>query len=392
MYRLLTFGIFLMVGSLLIGGFHYYIWARLIRDTKLPRWLERILFSLLIVLGISMPFAMSLTRSLPRDSFQWLFLLLFGWMGMTLFLVGNLALSDVIRLVLRAAAKVSRSEQPTDPTKRLTMARVFASVVTLASMAMGVYGVKSARGKIPVKWITVPLKRLPAAMNGTVIVQITDVHIGPTLGHDFMAQIVHQINELKPDVVAITGDLVDGTTDELRKHVAPLAELVSKYGTYFVTGNHEYYSGVNAWLEELPKLKIRVLRNEHVSIGEDENSFDLAGVDDYSSHRYHADHGDDVQKAVDGRDTSRELVLLAHQPRTLKKAIAAGVGLQISGHTHGGQLYPWNFLIKLQQPVLAGLHLIKDTYIYVSRGTGYWGPPMRVGAPPEITRIELVRA
>ena len=229
-------------------------------------------------------------------------------------------------------------------------------------------------------------------MHGTSIVQISDVHIGPTLGKEFLATVVAQVNGLSPDIIAITGDLVDGSVAQLRDHVAPLAELRATYGVFFVTGNHEYYSGAQEWIEELARLGIRVLRNEHVAVGPEGHTIDLAGVDDWTSAGHEVGHGHDLPGALAGRDQSREVVLLAHQPRSATEAAAHGVGLQLSGHTHGGQIMPWNFLVRLQQPFVAGLYRLKDTWVYVSRGTGYWGPPMRVGSPPEITRIELQRA
>ena len=174
---------------------------------------------------------------------------------------------------------------------------------------------------------------------------------------------------------------------ELAEHVQPLARLVAKDGVFFVTGNHEYYSGADEWIAHLRGLGVRVLRNEHVSVGGD-GGFDIAGIDDASSHGN--GHGPDLRKALAGRDEARACVLLAHQPKGIELADALGVDLQLSGHTHGGQMIPWNFLVRLQQPFVAGLHKLVRAQIYVSRGTGYWGPPMRVGAPAEITQIELV--
>jgi hypothetical protein len=239
--------------------------------------------------------------------------------------------------------------------------------------------------------VRVAIDRLTKAKSGYRIVQISDVHVGPTIGRDFIEGIVARINALKPDLVAITGDLVDGSVHELAEHVAPLAKLQAKDGVFFVTGNHEYYSGAEAWIAHLGKLGVRVLRNEHVRIGGDEG-FDLAGIDDASAHGMVNGHGADLHKALAGRDASRACVLLAHQPRGIELADTLGVDLQLSGHTHGGQMIPWNFLVRLQQPFVAGLHKLARAQIYVSRGTGYWGPPMRVGAPSEITEIELVPA
>ena len=197
------------------------------------------------------------------------------------------------------------------------------------------------------------------------------------------------MNALEPDVIAITGDLVDGSVEELAEHAAPLAKLRAKHGVYFVTGNHEYYSGADEWIAHLRKLGMTVLRNERVRIGGEEG-FDLAGIDDHSSGGFGNGHGSDLRKALEGRDAARACVLLAHQPRGIELADELGVDLQLSGHTHGGQMFPWNLAVRLQQPFVAGLHKLARAQIYVSKGTGYWGPPMRVGAPAEITEIELV--
>jgi predicted MPP superfamily phosphohydrolase len=267
------------------------------------------------------------------------------------------------------------------------VSRFFAGAVALVGGGATLTALRSGLGPVRVVDVRVRLDRLPKQLHGTTIVQISDVHVGPTIGRAFVERIVQQVNALGPDLIAITGDLVDGSVTELADQVAPIAELRSRYGTFFVTGNHEFYSGRESWCRKLTSLGVRVLRNERVSIGERAASFDLAGVEDYNSVRFGIPS--DVGKAVEGRDPNRELVLLAHQPRTAFAADRHGVGLQLSGHTHGGQIWPWSYLVYLQQPVVAGLSRIGRTLVYVSRGTGYWGPPMRLHAPAEITRITL---
>lgn len=227
------------------------------------------------------------------------------------------------------------------------------------------------------------LPRLPRALQGFTIVQITDVHVGPTVGPEFVRDVVDRVNDLAADLVAITGDLVDGPVSIFARGVAPLARLRSRHGTFFVTGNHEYYAGVKDWLPVLRDQGLRVLRNERVEIHHAGGVLDLAGVDDH-------EHRPDLPRAVEGRDPARPLVLLAHQPRQVHVAKRHGVDLQLSGHTHGGQIWPWHEIVKLQQGgLLAGHYRIDDTQLYVSRGTGYWGPAVRVGAPAEISRIVL---
>jgi len=237
--------------------------------------------------------------------------------------------------------------------------------------------------------VEVELPRLPESLDGFTIVQLSDVHIGNTIRRPFVESMVERANALSPDVIAITGDLVDGKVKALRDDAAPLADLAAACGVYFVTGNHEYYSGADSWIGALRSLGVTVLRNERVEVGTGNASFDLAGVDDHSA-RFWRGHGADVASAVQGRDRDRELVLLAHQPRQVFTAAEHGVGLQLSGHTHGGQIWPWHWAVKVQQRgLLAGRYQIGGTQLYVSRGTGYWGPPLRLGAPAEITRVVL---
>jgi predicted MPP superfamily phosphohydrolase len=237
--------------------------------------------------------------------------------------------------------------------------------------------------------VEVPLAKLPAASDGTTIVQLSDLHVGAMIGRAFVEDVVRRTNALDPDLVAITGDLVDGSVPNLWDSLAPLAELRARHGVYFVTGNHEYFSGVDAWLTALPRLNIRVLDNERVAIGAGSGGFDLAGVHDYGARRMPEGPRSDMAKALAGRDPERACVLLAHQPKSVEEAASFGVGLQLSGHTHGGQIWPFSYFVRLAQPYLAGLHRHGDTQIYVNPGTGYWGPPMRLGTRAEITRIVL---
>jgi hypothetical protein len=329
-------------------------------------------------------------RALPSDALRPAYLLGFGWLGTSFLLVMMLLASELGKLGHWAVRRV-RGNGPLDPERRRTLARIIAGATMSTGVACTGYGVGSALGTIPIERVQVRLRRLSERMSGTQIVQLTDMHIGPTLRREWVQEVVAQVNGLEPDVIAITGDLVDGSVEQLRHHVAPLAELRAKHGVYFVTGNHEYYSGADAWIEELGRLGIRVLRNERVRIGEDEDGFDLAGVDDWSAAGHQNGHKHDIEGTMRGAEPSREVVLLAHQPRSIFEAAAHGVGLQLSGHTHGGQIYPWYHFVFLQQPFVSGLHDVDGTMLYVSRGTGFWGPPIRVGAPPEITLVELVR-
>ena len=251
----------------------------------------------------------------------------------------------------------------------------------------------NARRAARVRGVEVPVANLPAALQGFTIAQISDIHVGPTIKQPYVQAIVDAVNHLQADAVAVTGDLVDGRVQDLAPHIAPLAQLRSRHGTFFVTGNHEYYSGADEWVAELRRLGVQVLMNEHVVLRHGGASLVLAGVADTTAHHFNPQHRSDPQRAIDGAPTDAGVrVLLAHQPRSAQAAAQAGFDVQLSGHTHGGQYWPWNLFVRLQQPYTAGLHRLRQLWVYTSRGTGYWGPPLRFGAPSEITRLRFVTA
>lgn len=378
-------GIF-AIAPLLLGAGHYLVWAKLVRDTAVaPAWARASKLGIVALYGLLLAAFFSV-RLLPRSASAPLAWLGFTWLGVLFFLVVSLGVTSVLQLV---ALRSSRGEGPVDPERRQAFARIFGGIAAATGLGMAGAGVVSVISDVAVSRVRVVLDRFSKARSNYRIVQITDVHVGPTIGRAFVEKVVATINALEPDAVAITGDLVDGSVDDLREHVAPLANIRAKDGVFFVTGNHEYYSGADAWIAHLRELGIRVLRNERVRVG-GEHGIDIAGIDDVSSRGSVHGHGADIDTALAGRDPARPVVLLAHQPKAIERAAQLGVDLQLSGHTHGGQLFPWNFLVRLQQPFVAGLHALERAQIYVSRGTGYWGPPMRVGAPAEITEIEIV--
>jgi predicted MPP superfamily phosphohydrolase len=266
-----------------------------------------------------------------------------------------------------------------------------AIAVMVLTPAITIAGYLMARRTARVVKVDVPLRGLPPQLEGFTIAQITDIHVGPTIKRDYVEAIVERVNSLGADMVAITGDLVDGSVRELAHHTEPLTRLESRHGTYFVTGNHEYYSGAHAWIREIRRLGANVLVNEHVVIERGGATLAIAGVTDYSAHYFDPSHRSDPQAALAGAPHEAIKVLLAHQPRTAAAAVQAGVDLQLSGHTHGGQFWPWNLFVRLQQPFTSGLERLGRMWIYISNGTGYWGPPMRFGIPSEITQIRLVR-
>ena len=269
---------------------------------------------------------------------------------------------------------------------------VSAQAVPLLGGLSALLGFLNARRTAAVVRVDVPIPGLPPAWQGFTVAQISDVHVGPTIRQRYVRRIVDRVNTLQADVVAITGDLVDGRVNELAAQVAPLADLRSRHGTFFVTGNHEYYSGAPAWIDELRRLGLTVLLNEHVVIAASDagRPLVLAGVTDFSAGHFDPAHRSDPVRALAGAPPDAVRLLLAHQPRSAAAAADAGFDLQLSGHTHGGQFYPWNLFVRFQQPFTAGLHRWGTLWVYTSRGTGYWGPPNRFGSPSEITMVRLV--
>ncbi len=369
---------FVAVLTVITGAAHHGLHRRLVVAAALePLW-ERRLGWTLLVLAALVPLGLLLQR-VESPWLRPLFYASFGWIGLAWFLVLFTALGDLVGVLLWAQGAARGA--PLDEARRTTFRRGLSLVASGLAGAVVVRGTVEAFSLAVVR-VRVPIRGLPAELEGLRIVQITDVHVGPLLRRGFVEAVVAQVNALRPDLVAVTGDLVDGSVDALAEHVAPLARLASRHGTFFVTGNHEYYSGVEAWRAHLRSLGLRVLENERVRLP---GGLDLAGVEDY--------HGSwDLERALGGRERGVPCVLLAHQPKHAPLAARRGVDLVLSGHTHGGQFFPWSLVVWLQQGFVAGMYAVGQTALYVSRGTGFWGPPLRVKAPPEITEIVLTRA
>ncbi|TDT37616.1 hypothetical protein EV562_106397 [Streptomyces sp. BK208] len=269
------------------------------------------------------------------------------------------------------------------PSRRLFVSRVVAGAAAAAAVGTVGYGTYGVLSGPKVKRVTVPLAKLPRAAHGFRIAVVSDIHLGPVLGRGFAQKVVDTVNSTQPDLIAVVGDLVDGSVKDLGPAAAPLSRLQARHGAYFVTGNHEYFSGAEQWVAEVRRLGLLPLENARTELPH----FDLAGVNDVAGED--EGQGPDYAKALGDRDRSRACVLLAHQPVQIHDAVDHGVDLQLSGHTHGGQLWPGSLIAGAANPTLAGLERYGDTQLYVSRGAGAWGPPTRVGAPSDITVIEL---
>lgn len=411
--------IFLVVVVLVVGTGHYYLWRRLVRDTSTSRRVRRAglwVFALLLVLTIA---AFIGEDALPHEVATPLAWAGYLWLALMFYLLVMLAVLEipalVAKLLLRRADRRAASlvtvatsdrtdtdgtDTPTATTtagesaaapggtyqsRRLFLGRAVALTAGVAAVGIVGSGVSTALGLPQVKRIQIPLAKLPRRADGLRIALASDIHLGPLNGAARTRRIVELINGLDADLVAIVGDLVDGSVEELGAAAAPLADLRSRHGTFFVTGNHEYFSGYEPWIDEVTRLGMRVLRNERVALPE---GIDLAGVNDVAGGSY--GDGPDFDAALGGRDPDKAVVLLSHQPVQAHDAARHGVDLQLSGHTHGGQMVPFNLIVRASgQPIVSGLGEVDGMPVYVTNGAGFWGPPVRVGAPPDVTLVEL---
>jgi len=376
---------------------HGYLWWRLVRTTTRPGVARRRLTLLAVVLTLLPTLAVTLRGSLPLGLYTPLAWAGFVWMGLAFYLFLALLVTEPVRLAarLRRPVPIAAAGGPVPAAddglpRRVFLARTLAAGAGAVAVGTAGTGIVLANSAPVVRRVPVRIPRLDPALAGLRIVTFSDAHLSATYGGRRFERVVDLVNAQRPDVVAIVGDLVDGDVAELREDVASLADLVSEQGVYFVTGNHEYFTDTTGWLRYLPTLGVRVLRNERVELRRGAAAIDLAGVDDRTASASGLPgHGADLDAALDGRDDARPVVLMAHQPVQVAQARAAGVDLQLSGHTHGGQLWPFDYAVLLDQPVVEGWSMQGDTQLYVTAGAGYWGPPMRIGARPEVTVLEL---
>ncbi len=365
----------LLVMSSLIVGLHYYLGLRLIRDAALTEPFATAAWATLWVSFASIFGGFIGGRLLGRRLAKVLQWVGFVWMGAFGLLFVLTAVSDL-------GFVVASRFTPVDPAWSVLRAEAVFAVVVPALL----WGFFVSR-RPETKRVTVDVPGLHPVLDGFRIAQISDVHIGETLGRDFAQLVTDQVNALDADLVAVTGDLIDGSVPRLRDDVAPLGGLRGKHGVFYVTGNHEYYHGGSAWQAEGRRLGWTVLHNEHRLIAD--GKLVIGGVTDLEGARFSEAHAPDVALAFAQAPADVTRVLLAHQPRFARHAKDARVSLMLSGHTHGGQIFPFMFFVKLQQPVIGGFEVLHGVPTYTSNGTGYWGPPFRIGPRGEVTEITL---
>jgi uncharacterized protein len=394
---------FLIAFTIVGAGYGYAGW-RLLSPAHLPspwNWISWSLLTVLVLLPVA-AIAIEFNRlDLPwKREMEWGAYISLGFFSfvITLLVMRDIAwllviaLQKIVAVVSGQAGADPNAAEAADPHRRdMLVQSMNVGLIAVAGALTG-YGIFEARRRPAIVEVNIPIAGLPLSLQGFRIVQITDVHAGLTVTRPFVETIVEMANAQMGDIVAFTGDLVDGTVPILREHVAPMENLTARFGRYFITGNHEYYSGALPWVDEAKRLGFDVLLNEHRVIRQGEGTILLAGVTDSTAGGFIPGHRSDPHRAIAGAPKADVKILLAHQPKSLYEGSKAGFDLQISGHTHGGQFFPWNLLATVGQPYIKGLHKYGDTWIYVSKGTGYWGPPVRLAARSEITVITLVRA
>jgi len=421
--------IFLGIVLIVVFGVHFYLWWRLFRSTTRPGSRARRL-GVWLIIAADLLLVATLVLTRLDTGLGGLAAVGYIWLALMFYMLVTLALLEIPAAILKriaaprtrvtaaanagvlqpgGLAEAAQSAGSTESdrsdgrtTRRLLISRGAAITAGLVATGTTAYGVTQALGAPRIKNRRITLAKLPRSMDGYRVALVSDIHLGPLAGRGHSQRIVDMINRLDADIVAVVGDLVDGTVEQLGRAAEPLRGLKHRNGAFFVTGNHEYFSGFEPWLVEVAELGLKPLRNERIELP---GGLDLAGVNDVTGGSYH--DGPDYAKALGDRDPAKAVVLLAHQPIQVEQAVKFGVDLQLSGHTHGGQMAPFNLVVGLQQPVVSGYDVVRwpeetarrfpqdapgvppGTQIYVTNGAGFWGPPVRVGAPPDITLIEL---
>lgn len=305
------------------------------------------------------------------------------WLAVVLYLILGTIVVGLVTASIRVAAAVRRTDSSAIRRRVHRTGSAIVAVVSVTAVGYGVWEAAHPR----VTATTVALDRLPPEFDGTRVALVSDLHVGPSRGAAFVRGVVEQINAESPDMIILDGDLIDGTVELVGADLEPLKELSAPMGVFAVSGNHEFYAGDGgAWLDLWDSLGVTVLRNSHETVTAGDASIDIAGINDATAP---APYEPDLAAALDGRGSEDFVLLLAHQPLQALEASEMGVDMQVSGHTHAGQIWPLRYLVPLQQPSVEGLDTVGETVLYTTRGAGAWGPPVRVAAPPEISLLTL---
>ncbi|GAB2681488.1 metallophosphoesterase [Nocardia goodfellowii] len=368
----------MIIGGVLLALVHWLFYRRLIRATGVPGPAKVAAAIVLAVLWVTLVVALGAGSAYSPEPIRPIVWLGLTWAAVMFYLLLGLLVISVVLLIARLA-KFSN---------RVLLLQVSSALLVAAAVGTVAYGVHEANTP---QVVAVELRspKLPAELDGLRVAVVADIHVGAARGAAFTERVVDLVNTQQPDVIVLPGDLIDGSVELVGPDIAPIADLRSKYGTFAVAGNHEgYVDGVAEWLDYWETLGVRTLRNQRTEIAINGATLELAGVYDYDAPD---PYGPDLAAAVAGHRSDRFLMLMAHQPRQAPDAAARGIDLQVSGHTHGGQIWPLNYVVGWVNGTVAGLDRVDDMQLFTTRGVGAWGPPVRVAAPPDIAILTLRR-
>ncbi len=316
------------------------------------------------------------------DYFTWISYLSLGIFSILFFIFIAI---DIITIL----TKIAPIKQNFNPQRKVFLGLSVKTILAGFGGIFSIYGIINGLRIPEIITKKISFKKLPSALKNFKIAHITDLHVGSQIKAEMVQSVVDKINSINPDIVVFTGDAADGSVENYGREMEPLRNIKSKYGNYFVTGNHEYYSDLKGWLDKLSEVGFQILINQSQLLEVGNSSLLVTGIPDRTAKYYVKSHKTDIKKALKGYEDSDFKLLLAHQPKDIEHAIKFGYELQLSGHTHGGQYIPFNFFVSLAHPFLKGLHEKDGTQIYINQGTGFWGPSIRIGTVPEITEIIL---
>ncbi|MCH2169231.1 metallophosphoesterase [Myxococcota bacterium] len=376
--------IFGLLASSLVIAAHFYLLERLVVAPALPQPWQDLAYAMVGLLGIVLLAGPMVERWVARGRARWLAWPAYVWMGVGFLMLVAVGALDALAGLIGWAASATGFQWHVSASTTAIVALLLTTLASAVGLRSGLGPPRDARVEIFVpNW--------PRKLDGFRIAQISDIHIGVLLDRRFAAALTQRVNDLSADLVAVTGDLVDGSVAELAPEVEPFGALRGRLGVFFVTGNHDHFSGATEVVTLVEGLGLKALRNQRVEIVDGGECFDLIGVDDAHAGWTDSDGGENLDAALEGRDENRPGILLAHDPTTFRRASSRGIDLQLSGHTHGGQIWPFGILVRLFVRYLSGVYRKGRAQLYVSRGSGFWGPPLRLFAPAEVTEI-VIRA
>lgn len=371
----MRFLVFISIFMLVMAALNFYSYRRFFRKLHPPFNRYAAVIPVILMMGDIFFVVEIVTPIIPESPA--LYFVTSTFVGLT-FIFFVIAL--VYDLGITASSKV-----PFDMERRKAIKIIFDVTMLIAAVSYLLRGLAQGLKLPAVNHVYINIKDFP--INGYSIVQLSDIHVGRTIKGDFVEELVKQTNDLSPDIVVITGDLVDLPIDIISKDIEPLSKINAP--TYFILGNHEYFHDPEPVINYLGLLGIKSLLNDCITIGNEQNSFNLIGLTDIAGERFDMLQPD-IKRAYKKADTDKPCIVLAHQPKFIERMGKHRCDLMLSGHTHGGQIFPFGFLVMISQPYLAGLYQHNDEQqIFVSRGAGYWGPPLRILAPSEISRIVI---